>query len=183
MHAPAQNSCAASISRQFRGPAKTICANNGVGATAKKKGHSDPAADASAPPHFNLHFQAGGGGRTRTYEGLASGFTVRPLCRSGHSPAKRVIKHSQEVTQWLGHRQIPHSEMYSALHSENLFPGCSPASVHGVCGSRQGLAPSCAWHNRHTLGQFDGQKAPYPARSSTRLPQARSSRRADRHPR
>ena len=29
----------------------------------------------------------GGGGRTRTYEGYASGFTVRPLCRSGHSPA------------------------------------------------------------------------------------------------
>ena len=29
--------------------------------------------------------KAGGGGRTRTYEGLASGFTVRPLCRSGHS--------------------------------------------------------------------------------------------------
>src|SRR5215213_10357299 len=29
---------------------------------------------------------AGGGGRTRTYEGEASGFTVRPLCRSGHSP-------------------------------------------------------------------------------------------------
>jgi hypothetical protein len=29
---------------------------------------------------------AGGGGRTRTYEGLASGFTVRPLCHSGHSP-------------------------------------------------------------------------------------------------
>ena len=28
----------------------------------------------------------GGGGRIRTYEGLASGFTVRPLCRSGHSP-------------------------------------------------------------------------------------------------
>ncbi len=30
--------------------------------------------------------ESGGGGRTRTYEGLASGFTVRPLCRSGHSP-------------------------------------------------------------------------------------------------
>ena len=29
---------------------------------------------------------SGGGGRTRTYEGVASGFTVRPLCRSGHSP-------------------------------------------------------------------------------------------------
>src|SRR5258707_3419494 len=33
-----------------------------------------------------LILKAGGGGRTRTYEGLASGFTVRPLCRSGHSP-------------------------------------------------------------------------------------------------
>jgi hypothetical protein len=30
--------------------------------------------------------KSGGGGWTRTNEGLASGFTVRPLCRSGHSP-------------------------------------------------------------------------------------------------
>ena len=30
----------------------------------------------------------GGAGRTRTYEGLASGFTVRPICRSGHSPLR-----------------------------------------------------------------------------------------------
>ena len=29
---------------------------------------------------------AGGGSRTRTYEGIARGFTVPPLCRSGHSP-------------------------------------------------------------------------------------------------
>ena len=28
----------------------------------------------------------GGGSRTRTYEGYARGFTVPPLCRSGHSP-------------------------------------------------------------------------------------------------
>jgi hypothetical protein len=28
---------------------------------------------------------SGGGGRTRTYEDVVSGFTVRPLCRSGHS--------------------------------------------------------------------------------------------------
>ena len=28
----------------------------------------------------------GGGSRTRTYEGIARGFTVLPLCRSGHSP-------------------------------------------------------------------------------------------------
>ena len=30
--------------------------------------------------------RSGGGSRTRTCEGVASGFTVRPLCRSGHSP-------------------------------------------------------------------------------------------------
>jgi hypothetical protein len=36
--------------------------------------------------HKSLILKAGGGGRTRTYEGLASGFTVRPLCHSGHSP-------------------------------------------------------------------------------------------------
>src|SRR5260370_41121152 len=35
-----------------------------------------------------------GGGRTRTYEGIASGFTVRPLCRSGHSPAEAAPKHA-----------------------------------------------------------------------------------------
>jgi hypothetical protein len=35
--------------------------------------------------HYNSR-NSGGGGRTRTYEGLASGFTVRPLCHSGHSP-------------------------------------------------------------------------------------------------
>ena len=34
----------------------------------------------------STYFLGGGGGRTRTYEGIASGFTVRPLCRSGHSP-------------------------------------------------------------------------------------------------
>ena len=31
---------------------------------------------------------SGGRGRTRTCEGIASGFTVRPLCHSGHSPPK-----------------------------------------------------------------------------------------------
>src|SRR5690242_10102965 len=37
---------------------------------------------------FPLLKQVGGRGRTRTCEGIASGFTVRPLCRSGHSPPK-----------------------------------------------------------------------------------------------
>src|SRR6185312_8715583 len=35
---------------------------------------------------FPAGAKVGGRGRTRTYEGIASGFTVRPLCRSGHSP-------------------------------------------------------------------------------------------------
>src|SRR6185295_12580934 len=35
---------------------------------------------------FMLLFQGGGGGRTRTCEGIASVFKVSPLCRSGHSP-------------------------------------------------------------------------------------------------
>jgi 23S rRNA (guanosine2251-2'-O)-methyltransferase len=33
----------------------------------------------------------GGGGRTRTYEDVVSGFTVRPLCRSGHSSKQTMI--------------------------------------------------------------------------------------------
>src|ERR1035437_911895 len=42
------------------------------------------------PADFDIlvYYQSGGRGRTRTYEGIASGFTVRPLCRSGHSPPK-----------------------------------------------------------------------------------------------
>jgi hypothetical protein len=39
-----------------------------------------------AEPKPAKQAKAGGRGRTRTYEGIASGFTVRPLCRSGHSP-------------------------------------------------------------------------------------------------
>src|SRR5665213_1404958 len=39
-----------------------------------------------AEPERPSGAKAGGRGRTRTYEGIASGFTVRPLCRSGHSP-------------------------------------------------------------------------------------------------
>ena len=37
-------------------------------------------------PSLASRAKVGGGSRTRTYEGVASGFTVRPLCRSGHSP-------------------------------------------------------------------------------------------------
>src|ERR1044071_4397601 len=48
-----------------------------------RKWRTQSAAKSKIPSYF----QSGGGGRTRTYEGIASGFTVRPLCRSGHSPA------------------------------------------------------------------------------------------------
>ncbi len=40
-----------------------------------------------AVARFAALIGSGGGSRTRTCEGIASGFTVRPLCRSGHSPA------------------------------------------------------------------------------------------------
>src|SRR6202044_1401012 len=39
-------------------------------------------------PRSSIRHRGGGGSRTRTYEGIASGFTVRPLCRSGHSPVR-----------------------------------------------------------------------------------------------
>src|SRR5215471_20117689 len=54
---------------------------------------------------FLLFFQGGGRGRTRTYEGIASGFTVRPLCRSGHSPPKpwhRIDLERQSAPPWAG---------------------------------------------------------------------------------
>ena len=55
----------------------------------------------------SLILMAGGGGRTRTYEGLASGFTVRPLCRSGHSPISARMSRGRkrpglaEAVPWL----------------------------------------------------------------------------------
>src|SRR5262249_1629810 len=49
------------------------------------KGGTGPRTEDAIPRGEQLR-EAGGGGRTRTYEGIASGFTVRPLCRSGHSP-------------------------------------------------------------------------------------------------
>ena len=39
-----------------------------------------------AEPKPRSAAKAGGGGWTRTNEALSSGFTVRPLCHSGHSP-------------------------------------------------------------------------------------------------
>ncbi len=50
----------------------------------------------------------GGEGRTRTYEGLASGFTVRPLCRSGHFSTSRCrvpSKHGSKESTYDGPTQ------------------------------------------------------------------------------
>ena len=41
---------------------------------------------------------SGGRGRTRTYEGIARGFTVPPLCRSGHSPTRP--SHCMQCFEW-----------------------------------------------------------------------------------
>lgn len=59
----------------------------------------------------------GGRGRTRTYEGIASGFTVRPLCRSGHSPLarkatgpssdRRLMGKPAPLVNPLSHRAMP----------------------------------------------------------------------------
>ena len=53
-----------------------------------KKGPVKPSSLKPVMFRQTIDIVAGGGGRTRTYEGLASGFTVRPLCRSGHSPLR-----------------------------------------------------------------------------------------------
>ncbi len=63
----------------------------------------------------------GGGGRTRTYEGLASGFTVRPLCRSGHSPrSRRVLKTPERAGQVPLCRFPYHFKTISAPRSSAL---------------------------------------------------------------
>src|SRR4029434_7295545 len=54
-------------------------------------------------PVLCLPYTDGGGGRTRTYEGSASGFTVRPLCRSGHSPVSMTSCSAKKRSNW------PHS--------------------------------------------------------------------------
>ncbi len=57
-----------------------------------------------APRRICPGYSASGGGGTRTYEGLASGFTVRPLCRSGHSPVAGtgVRKRLGKPEAWAG---------------------------------------------------------------------------------
>src|SRR5436853_170725 len=45
-------------------------------------------------------------------EASASGFTVRPLCRSGHSPVGRLVKHSQSLRQWLAPGGVSHFETF-----------------------------------------------------------------------
>src|SRR3569623_1549672 len=67
--------------------------------------------DGAANRQFVKQFQSGGRGRTRTYEGIASGFTVRPLCRSGHSP---ISTHSVDRTK----KTEPTLSGYGALYGQ-----------------------------------------------------------------
>ena len=72
----------------------------------------------------------GGGSRTRTYEGLASGFTVRPLCRSGHSPMCQTMGTTAEDTG-------------SRLSCEAPFAGGVMATRHRPVNSRPALSTAC----------------------------------------
>ena len=79
--------------------------------------------------HFSLCFQGGGGGRTRTYEGIASGFTVRPLCRSGHSPEL------PKITENKGENPRSGKDFRARVYAERK-PGCQPPA----CGARGKIA-------------------------------------------
>ena len=66
---------------------------------------------------------AGGGGRTRTYEGVARGFTVLPLCRSGHSSVQTACQ--------------PHA-------CQTMKPRVGGASTPSLCGRRALLSTANA---------------------------------------
>jgi hypothetical protein len=78
----------------------------------------------------------------------ASGFTVRPLCRSGHSPACAVVKHPQSVRQMVSPPSICSSG--TVLHAAPKVPfPISFAIYNRICrrvdlvfqASAQGVAP------------------------------------------
>jgi hypothetical protein len=72
----------------------------------------------------------GGGSRTRTYEGVASGFTVRPLCRSGHSPitTARQDGNTRPVKSVRNPKATVRRVMVGTLRHVNGKDGISPAT-------------------------------------------------------
>ena len=87
---------------------------------------------------YLLDFKGGGRGRTRTYEGIASGFTVRPLCRSGHSPPKpwhRVDLKDNRLRPGLvgncgSYGEVPSRSQWSAFGSSKTI--CKAAGRMGL---------------------------------------------------
>ena len=88
-----------------------------------------------------LSAATGGGGRTRTYEGVASGFTVRPLCHSGHSSVQlaSVCALVPEGMKNPAHRGAAHDvsmgkrETYVNPKSMTANGGCTCLASGLVC--------------------------------------------------
>ena len=117
---------------------------------------------APLPPHRSetqLN-QNGGGSRTRTYEGLASGFTVRPLCRSGHSPtpdpwSECLTGRGSNVPPGLRVRGASYGEAARRCQHEKRQPG------RGMGKAAAGL-PAARPRAISATGQSDLRSAPWP---------------------
>ncbi len=88
--------------------------------------------------------KVGGGGRTRTYEGIASGFTVRPLCRSGHSPARR---HDIDVKgQTVLPAGLAGQGAFMVRRAREVNAG---TAISSVCQKRIAHGMNRPWHHDH----------------------------------
>ena len=82
---------------------------------------------------FQVKLNAGNSMITRGVVLRPLGFTVRPLCRSGHSPARAVVKHPQSVRQMVSPPSICSSG--TVLHAAPKVPfPISFAIYNRVCG-------------------------------------------------
>ena len=131
---------------------------------------------------------AGGGGRTRTYEGLASGFTVRPLCRSGHSPASKRSSLADENAPGL-------AEADRGLCCLSAWPvnwkyavdRRAPALAQGSSGSAQPIGSGAPADRRNSerraAGDLNTERHPYAPSVACHRPSRRRGRRQGSSPR
>ncbi len=115
-----------------------------------------------------LRKESGGGGRTRTYEGLASGFTVRPLCRSGHSPTS--------ARPWLEDENA--SVRPRRMAGRLMLPRRRPVNWKDVGTGRRASAwprrpKPCPDSQRRAIRSNDGRRAKTPMDVPADDPQAR----------
>src|SRR5579862_2898515 len=120
--------------------------------------------------------KSGGRGRTRTYEGIASGFTVRPLCRSGHSPSWRWLLTARRSSFRRFNKRPPERGgelIVSKDASVNAWERSMArrgGSVYGKAGILENWANMAKWKNDAGAGAKGGkrpQSAP-PARRDQR---------------